>query len=122
DTTKKLKILDYGCGNGEFLSAFSAVFRQSELFGADLSQKYITRLQAIPNFKHLYHIDDACQERFDFISIIHALEHVVIPVKTLVRIRRQLKKNGVLFIQVPNLLENPFDILIADHLSHFSPS
>jgi hypothetical protein len=31
-----------------------------------------------------------------------------------------LKKGGFLFIQVPDSEENPFDLIIADHVSHFS--
>lgn len=115
-------VLDYGCGNGEFLNAFSASYPECELFGLDLSDKYKQQLEAIPNFKKLYQAQNSLEKKFDLISIIHTLEHLINPIETLVSIRNMLNKNGMIFIQVPNILANPYDILIADHVSHFSPN
>jgi hypothetical protein len=37
-------------------------------------------------------------------------------------IRQKLRPGGVLLIQVPNYEQNPFDLVIVDHCTHFSPS
>ena len=112
------KVLDYGCGNGEFLSAFVKQHQKYSLYGLDLSDKYETKLKIIPNFISLYNNQNCPKGQFDLISLIHTLE----PIKTLSEIRSYLKSAGLLFIQVPNLAATPFDILIADHLLHFTPS
>lgn len=115
------KVLDFGCGNGEFLTEFSKQFPEFELFGADLSDKYLPQLNSIPNFKELFSSENCPEETFDLITLIHTLEHLVTPIETLLLIKKYLKKEGMLFIQVPNVLESPFDILIADHLTHLAP-
>src|SRR5580693_5095861 len=51
--------------------------------------------------------------------MIHALEHLLDPLATLKFLRDKI--DGYLFIQVPNLADNPFDLTIADHVSHFTP-
>ncbi|MCH9770315.1 MAG: class I SAM-dependent methyltransferase [Gammaproteobacteria bacterium] len=116
------KVLDYGCANGEFLAAFSSTQPNWKLYGADLDEKYLERLKKINNFVGLYNETNIPAEQFNLISLIHTLEHLVTPLKTLKQLKKLLPQDGALFIQVPNVLANPFDILIADHLSHFSPA
>lgn len=118
---KSGKVLDFGCANGEFLTEFAKQFPEFELFGADLSDKYLPQLNSIPNFKKLFSSENCPEQTFDLITLIHTLEHLVTPIETLVLIKKYLKNEGMLFIQVPNLLESPFDILIADHLTHLVP-
>ncbi len=114
-------VLDFGCGNGEFLKTISSYLPKCELFGSDLSDKYKSELESIPNFKELYSSQNKPERKFDLITLIHTLEHLINPFETLSFIRKSLKENGVLFIQVPNVIENPFDILIADHITHLMP-
>lgn len=115
------KILDYGCGNGEFIGSLSKVHPECHLFGLDLSTKYKKRLDAIPGFKELYQPSNFGVEKFDLITLIHTLEHLINPIDVLSSIRGCLREGGGLFIQVPNVEKNPFDILIADHLLHLTP-
>ncbi len=114
------KVLDYGCANGEFLSIFTDYWPSWKLYGSDLSDKYEAQLNSIPNFTTLYKESDIPTKEFDLISLIHTLEHLVTPTETLIQLRKSLNKNGLLFIQVPNVQETPFDILVADHLTHFT--
>src|SRR5262249_1802425 len=51
----------------------------------------------------------------------HVLEHVPEPIDFLNKIAQLLEPGGRIFIEVPNLAENPFDLLVADHCSHFLP-
>lgn len=118
---QKGAILDYGSGNGEFLQSFSKIFPQYDLFGLDLSTRYQSKLESIPGFQKLYHPQSQLEKKFDLVVLSHTLEHLLKPVETLTTIRSYLKPGGGLFIQVPNVKESPFDILIADHLFHFSP-
>jgi hypothetical protein len=52
---------------------------------------------------------------------VHTLDHVNEPVKLLNDLSRLLTKDGKILLQIPNALVNPFDFIIADHLSHFGP-
>ena len=59
-------------------------------------------------------------QKFDLIVMIHALEHIPNPVAFLRSLSGRLNPEGRVLIQVPDLSASPFDLLIADHCSHFS--
>lgn len=115
------KAIDIGCGNGSFLRALSDRLPSFEFIGLELDDRHLAALRTIRGFVELRHDRvTAIAGRFDFISMIHALEHFIDPLETLQALRKNLTSVGVIYIQVPNVLENPFDLLIADHVSHFS--
>jgi hypothetical protein len=37
------------------------------------------------------------------------------------KLSKRLNPGSVLFIQIPNVLDNPFDLMVVDHSSHFAP-
>jgi hypothetical protein len=57
---------------------------------------------------------------FDVISLTHVLEHIARPSELLRTAAGKLRPRGTLFVQVPDARSNPFDLLIADHISHFT--
>jgi 2-polyprenyl-3-methyl-5-hydroxy-6-metoxy-1,4-benzoquinol methylase len=116
------KAIDIGCGGGVTLKAISEIFPSWELYGHELGAGRISELKKIKNFKELFTGDiQKISQKFNFISMIHSLEHFTQPLKTLRDLKTISHPNGNLFIQVCNIEENPFDILVADHLMHFSP-
>jgi len=113
--------LDIGCGNGAFLKNFNKYFNKWNLYGLELDNKYEHDLNLIPNFIKLFTHDMLNLEGiYDFISLNHTLEHLLDPVTLLKSISKNIKENGFLFIQVPDSEINPYDLIIADHVSHFS--
>ena len=124
DTTQLLpqngKLLDVGCGNGAFLRAFGQQFGEWEMAGLELDEKHKDLIEAIPGVTTFYtgSIDNV-HDTFDIIVLIHALEHIPHPVEYLKSLRKYLKPDGLLFIEVPDLENSPFDIIIADHATHF---
>lgn len=116
------RAIDLGCGNGGFLRALSDRLPGWEFLGLELDDRHRETLMTIPNFVELRHEDvKALSGQFDFISMIHALEHFLDPFETLQALRKNVAPGGLIYIQIPNVQENPFDLLIADHVSHFSP-
>lgn len=115
------RAIDVGCGNGVLLRAFAEVRPGWHLFGHELSDLHEGTLKQIPGFERLY--TGALSElpgRFDVITMMHALEHFPDPLVGLKDLRSKLGENGSLFIEVPNGEATPFDLLIADHVSHFT--
>jgi SAM-dependent methyltransferase len=112
--------MDFGCGNGNFIRAFSEKFTSWSLLGVEQNNKYEDIISSIPNTKFSLNIIDQIFDKFDLISLIHVLEHIPHPAKFLNKIKSNLKKDGLILIEIPNLENSPFDILIADHLSHFN--
>ena len=115
------KALDIGCGSGVTLSALSKVLPGWGLYGQDLDKRNEARLSAIPGFVDIF--DCAPGEikgQYDLITLIHSLEHFPSPGALLKSILAKLSPSGVLLVQVCNTVQNPYDLLIADHLLHFS--
>jgi SAM-dependent methyltransferase len=116
------KLLDIGCGNGAMLRSFSEVFPRWQLAGSELSDRFRDQVLSIPRVAEFYSGPLAAIEtEVDLISMLHVLEHVENPVQALADAARLLRPGGRILIQVPNLVENPFDLLVADHCSHFVP-
>ncbi|RXZ33724.1 class I SAM-dependent methyltransferase [Oxalobacteraceae bacterium CAVE-383] len=115
------KLLDIGCGNGAFLRAFSQQYPDWQLTGLELNDRNRAAVEAIPGVTQL-HVGplSALNERFDLIVLIHALEHIPEPVRYVAALTEHLNPGGRLLIEVPDLDNSPFDILIADHATHFT--
>ena len=116
------QLLDVGCGNGAFLRAFARTRPSWDLVGTELSDKYKHEVEQIAGVQRL-HVGDAAglDETFDLVSMIHVLEHLVRPGSYLAALRDRLTAGGLLLIEVPDCSKNPFDLLIADHATHFTP-
>ena len=119
---KNGSVLDIGCGTGPFLKSFSKEYSNWELYGLEQDIRFKKKLEKIKNFKKLFLNLDKIDKKFNLIVLIHTLEHVPNPVLFLEKIKYLLKKTGYLFIQVPDFENSPFDILVADHSSHFAKS
>ncbi len=113
--------LDIGCGTGVTLSAMARLLPGYRLHGQDLDRRSDARLRAISNFVELYTCNPAeISGRFELITLIHSLEHFPAPLDVLKAVHDRLRERGVLLIEVCDVERNPFDMLIADHLMHFT--
>lgn len=116
------KAIDIGCGNGTFLRALGQRLPEWNLYGMELDDRHLDTMRTIPGFVSLLLGDlKTLEGRYQLITMIHALEHLLDPLESLVALRRNIADDCLLFIEVPNEQENPFDLLIADHVVHFTP-
>ena len=114
-------LLDFGCGNGSFLLQFNKAFPSWNLCGFDINEEYRQSIDSISsNSRFISSISDINYDSFKVITLIHSLEHIVNPLLFLTKLYHNMKVDSLLFIQVPNVLSSPFDILIADHCTHFT--
>jgi SAM-dependent methyltransferase len=117
------KLLDFGCGNGAALRTFSKRHPDWWLYGSELSDAARPALQALSNFVELFvGPPEKIAARFDLITMIHSLEHVISPVETLEKLGARLNVSGRILVEVPDCAATPYDLVIADHLTHFSLS
>lgn len=117
------RMLDIGCGNGVMLRAFNAASPQWTLAGAELNERYRPIVEAIPKVERLYSCPPPeIPGQFNIITMVHSLEHIIGPIDFLKGVRGKLAPGGLLVVQVPNLPANPFEIIVADHTSHFTLS
>lgn len=115
------RILDVGCGRGAFLKAFSERAIQWRLAGLDLDDKYKSIIERIDRIEKLYTgSSELVPDTFNIVTMIHTLEHIPMPRNFLMLLKNKLTKNSLLLIQIPNYIQNPFDLLITDHCTHFT--
>jgi len=115
------KLIDIGCGNGAFLRAFGARYPRWQMTGLELNRCNQQVVEAIPGVIGLQVGPiERLQDCFDLIVLIHVLEHIPNPVQFLESLTDRLNPGGLLLIEVPDMEISPFDILIADHCTHFT--
>ena len=98
----KGRLLDVGCGNGEFLQL--ARLYGWAVSGVDFDLEAVSTARA--NGLDIKHggIDVINKkERYDFISLSHVIEHVYDPVGFLKQCASLLSDGGVLWLETPNI-------------------
>lgn len=100
-SSKKGKVLDIGCSNGVFLDIFKE--KGWETFGVEPSASGVEAIKKGHKVSRKY-FEKAMfpKNYFDLVLMNHTLEHVEDADAVLQKIYSILKKNGVLFIDVPN--------------------
>ncbi len=129
EVSPKGKLLDVGCAMGHFLT--KAQEAGWEIKGTEASQyasEQTSRLLGV-EIKRGSPDEMYQEETFDVVTLHHTLEHVADLQEFFKSVSVVLKKNGVLFIEVPNfnsleamLYGNQWEDLRPDqHYYHFTP-
>ena len=120
------RLLDIGCGSGGFLDALRGCgLDKWELCGLDPSATACEKARAKG-----YRVEQAClgdedfpPRTFDGISLVSVLEHLPDPRAALARVRKLLKPDGIVFIEVPNVLQPDLSVsgyFSLEHIQHFT--
>ena len=91
-------VLDFGCGFGGFLRGISSIAKNA--VGVELSlteRKYLKSLSLTVEDSI-----DKYEEKFDVITLFHVFEHLSNPREWLNKFAEKIKRNGIIFIEVPN--------------------
>lgn len=114
------RLLDVGCGNGALLRAYSKLAPEWSLMGTELDNRHRSLIESIPGVEYLHNgPPDEAPGVFDIITMIHVIEHIPSPQMVLASLGKKLAPDGLLVIEAPDYKKNPFDLIIADHCTHF---
>lgn len=124
------KVVDVGCGQGEFLLQLCEKGNNTGI-GYDPSHRFENETQTKDlsvTFVQDYYSEKYSSEQADFISSRHVLEHIHEPNSFVQLIRNGLAENSptYLFIEVPNGVYTIEQLgiwdLIYEHVSYFTPA
>lgn len=101
-SSKKLKMLDIGAGEGNVL--IEGLKRDWDVTGIDIVDNRLTLAKdpKISFMKARFLEQDFSEDTFDIIYLDSVLEHVLYPKEYLLKARKLLKKGGIIYIGVPN--------------------
>lgn len=122
---QKNKVLDVGCGGGVLLHKIKDMLPKSLTYGVEPNILYSNLARDRSNaveIKTSYFYKNLFEEKFDIIVSSDVLEHVDKPTVFLKDIYYSLRKNGILFLEIPsptnfNELKSEHDMFnIAHHV------
>jgi 2-polyprenyl-3-methyl-5-hydroxy-6-metoxy-1,4-benzoquinol methylase len=121
DVPFKARILDYGAGKASTLMKISALRPDLVPYVFDVSDTYKKYWQVLSREQQAtYNIPRSWENAFSLVMAHFVLEHVEDPCRFFSNIADLLTDEGYLFFTVPNILTNPGDFIVADHINHFS--
>ena len=123
------KLLDIGCGTGEFLRAASTVKWACTGVEPSLIARGIAQKEHGLNVIEETGLDELEGGQFDVISMWHVLEHVSMLNERINQVKRLLKPGGSFIVAVPNCASLDARIYgefwaawdVPRHLYHFTP-
>lgn len=121
DLTAKGRILDFGCANGGLLRNFARLNSNWTMVGFEVDDKHRSEIESIAGVESFSSGKlETIAGKFNLITMSHVLEHLPQPAQALGELSKKIAEGGFLLIQVPDAAQNPFDLVIADHCSHFT--
>ncbi|MFP6902771.1 MAG: class I SAM-dependent methyltransferase [Verrucomicrobiia bacterium] len=122
DLSTNAQVLDYGCGKAATLKVLHG--RRDDLapYVFDVGEQYRDFWNAfVPTENQAVNeVPTEWAGRCDAVISFFALEHVAAPKAFVAEAHRLLRDGGTFYFLVPNLFANTADLVVADHVNHFS--
>lgn len=119
------RLMDVGGGTGVFAYEFQDKNWKSYIIDPNKDSAFIKEKLKIPLAQAFYR-PNLFPHTFDLVSLIYTLEHLSDPYFVVKGLHKDMKKNGLLFIEVPDAIYFRYrgpkdDIFHSEHLWMFSP-
>ena len=112
-------VLDFGCGWGNFLKMLKKTKSKSGIEVGEAFLKFIkNRNKSIVVKKSIFDFD----KKFDYITLFHVLHYLPNQIELLKNLRKYLKKNGKIIIEVPNAKDFLLSFDNFDNFKNFTLS
>ena len=102
----KTKLLDLGCGYGHFLNYIKNKTKINNLTGVEPFPDFLKHVEDNGMIGHVSTLEDfssSSKNKYDIITLLNVLEHLIDPYEILKNIKSNLLNNlGYVIIQVPN--------------------
>ena len=127
---RPLQLLDFGCGDGVFLSVARALGADATGIDVSASRTQAARSDGLTILPDLAALDVEGRGPLDAVVLSQVLEHVADPLALLRAFHGRLRKGGILFVAVPNahgvsVPQNFHQFTLVqpiEHMNAFSPA
>lgn len=115
-------LLEYGCGKAATLRKIHAVRPGLTPLAFDVSENYREFWhEFLPATQTaVYTPREEWKSQVDVVASWFVLEHISDLRQCMEQVRELLKVDGLFYFLVPNTFENVGDLIVADHVNHFS--
>ncbi len=100
----KNRLLDIGCGDGEFLGIAQKLGYEAEGLEIDPAARGVADTRGLKAHQGIIPGSGLPHSSYDYITLSHVVEHLHDPVAGLKEVYNLLKPNGSLWIKIPNRL------------------
>lgn len=119
---ESMRVLDYGCGKARTLqlilddhpSIAPFVFDVSDVYG-DLWDRFVPKAN-----QAAYRVPEAWFGTMDLVLSFFALEHTADPQAFVRDLAKLVRPGGSVHVVIPNMYRNISDLVVVDHVQHFS--
>lgn len=118
------RFLDYGCAKGAMSKRLIATRPDLQIHLFDVSESYREYWRSFIGHERCA-VDDIPEDwksSFDIVTSFFAMEHIPDPLATARMIRDLLSDGGCFYGIVPDPLGNYADLVVIDHVNHFTQS
>ncbi|MDP2732600.1 MAG: class I SAM-dependent methyltransferase [Hoeflea sp.] len=119
-----LAVLDYGCAKAVMANKLVLAHPRLDMHLFDVSSAYKAfwdRFVASDR-QAMYETPPEWQGRFDLVTSFFAFEHISDPRKAIAHVAQMLKPGGQVYLIVPDVFGNAGDLIVVDHVNHFTKS
>lgn len=112
--SEKPSVLDIGAFDGQLLLELDARFPKAQLHGFDVNPHLRASFPSKDNFRFWSSDLASIYGKFDLISMSHSIMYEKSVERLMRHIKRLLKPDGFLFVQVPDITASPCYLLFGD--------
>ena len=110
-------VLDIGCFDGRLLAEIGKIISASNLCGFDVGER--PRFPDSPEFRFVSGNMELITGQFDLILMSHSIQYIHDMHDLFRHLRRLLKPDGRVFVQVPDFSVKPCSLLLGDLYYHY---
>lgn len=116
------KVMEYGCAKAATLRKLLSERPDLDPYVFDVSEMYVPFWEKFLPRGHWATFETPAdwEGQFDTVISFFALEHVAEPKKMLAHVQSLLKPGGVFYAVFPNFMVNLADLIVVDHVNHFT--
>lgn len=115
--------MDIGCAEGTLLNLIEEEYPKIKTYGIEPSTRFgeyanqkIKGKIFVNNYQKF--IKQNPNQKFDILAITHVLEHILNPITFLENIKLMMRTDSILYIEVPNIMDNRVAGIGAIHIGH----